>query len=530
MGCKNLIFTLILMSLAANTFQREMIVTMMSSSDIKLVTTGNGNTESIIYDNMHTKEQEENDFQTYKVSAEIKENLNWYVNFKNSLIVDFASEDPKKFVPDNPNYYNVVSKRGFLLTSFSVFILLFLFVGFYLRIASGECGGYKTIIRKPTKGMRYGIFLRVAIGTLIFLVSFALTGYFSYKDRSYALNIASSLVNANESQLSRMEKIFKDIRRINKKKFNVIYSVLSYERFQVGMFIESIKLEYQKSLKNAKSINKEVIIGTKNKTFIKLLVILILMIVGLMSWIFVYKYRSLTNALLLSFLMGVLIVYMIHALGTSFSYFSIFTEICRQSVETFNEKKGNLRVRFYNSFQTILTCLPQKETELMTAQMSSLLIGENTLLIVLRNYFQTADKTIYDRCNGFEKAIEVSKNYEILKASIIQLTKVGEETDTMQRKNMLDILSTAVEIPDIYAMASELHTCAQLKEWNHEMNSKMCFDGLNAHFYSLIFFLISIFGVIIIGMAMFSSENIIRGLYNEEIQYVKTNKLRYDWN
>lgn len=40
----------------------------------------------------------------------------------------------------------------------------------------------------------------------------------------------------------------------------------------------------------------------------------------------------------------------------------------------------------------------------------------------------------------------------------------------------------------------------------------------------------AIIGIFIIACGIYLSENVIRGIYNEEIKYVKTNKLRYDWN
>ena len=46
----------------------------------------------------------------------------------------------------------------------------------------------------------------------------------------------------------------------------------------------------------------------------------------------------------------------------------------------------------------------------------------------------------------------------------------------------------------------------------------------------MIFLAIAILGLLIISIGVYLSENIIWGIYNEEIQYVKTNKSRYDWN
>jgi len=42
--------------------------------------------------------------------------------------------------------------------------------------------------------------------------------------------------------------------------------------------------------------------------------------------------------------------------------------------------------------------------------------------------------------------------------------------------------------------------------------------------------LLTIASLFVLAGGIFLSENVIRGIYNEEIKYVKTNKQRYDWN
>ena len=46
----------------------------------------------------------------------------------------------------------------------------------------------------------------------------------------------------------------------------------------------------------------------------------------------------------------------------------------------------------------------------------------------------------------------------------------------------------------------------------------------------MIFLALLVIGLLVIATGTYLSENVIRGIYEEEIQYVKTNKSRYDWN
>lgn len=507
---------------------REEIITLSGSSNERMVTTGNAVQNDIKYELMHLNSTETGSFTP--IPKTTHEDLHFYSKFKNRVIMDFPSEDPKQFKPDLPSYYKVASKRGIVFTAIALFMLLTLFSIFYLRIFSGECGGNKTIIRKPQKAKRYSIFTRISVGLLLFSVGFGLTGYLFYFDRSLSLTAGDQLVDANQRQLNRINAIIKSIKSINKKKFNIMYSVLSYEHFQIGWFLDNLVATYQKSKSKSQEIRDVLFLGTKNNMFIKFMVIILTVLALTVTWFFVYKNRSLTNGLVVAFIMGIIAVYMMHVLGSSFNYFSIFVELCHESIDTFNAKKPHMRVRFENSFQSFLTCLPQKETESLVAQMNSLLIAENTLLTVLRNFFKTVDLYALPTFNNLEDAGSVNANLDKIRSSIEKHTVKDDKVDHVLRGNMLKVLDSAYDIPQIYNKASELHNCLELKKWNDFLNTKMCTDGLWYQYYGLIAYLVAFLGICIIGAGFFSSENIIRGLYNEEIQYVKTNKLRYDWN
>ena len=525
----NFLVLLLLISsrICAEIGEREEIVTISSSTDEDFVTTGNGSINQINYEKMHNAENKPTDGTVDPLTIE---QLNRFSNFKNRLIIDFPREDSKRFQPDLPDYYKVASTRGFIFTFVSVALLFSIFATFYLRIFSGECGGYKTIIRKPSKALRYTVFTRMSVGVIVFAVGFTLTSYLAYSDRKIAFQAAEKLQESNIKQLNQIEWLIKEIKRINKIKFNVIYSILSYEHFRIGQFISDLTKVYTQSLEKAEEVNRILFYGTKNNVFLKLLVVLIILGVILISWFFVYKDRKLTNALSLAFLAGILAVYMFHVLGSSFNYFSIFTEMCKESIEIFDPVKGDLRVRFDNSFQNFLTCLPQKETELMTAQMNSLLIGENTLLLVLRNFFKNVDNTLIPGFGGLDGAVVLDVFKDKIREQVLDHTQVDGKTDTLLRQNLLHVLEVALRIPKLYSKANKLHNCFSLSQWSKELNESMCASGVLYQYYSLFSFFVAILGVLIVCIAIFSSENIIRGLYNEEIQYVKTNKLRYDWN
>lgn len=49
--------------------------------------------------------------------------------------------------------------------------MFFIFWVFHLRITKGHCGGYKTIVRKPTKEARHGRIKIISISSIIFIAA-----------------------------------------------------------------------------------------------------------------------------------------------------------------------------------------------------------------------------------------------------------------------------------------------------------------------------------------------------------------------
>lgn len=95
---------------------------------------------------------------------------------------------------------------------------------------------------------------------------------------------------------------------------------------------------------------------------------------------------------------------------------------------------------------------------------------------------------------------------------------------------MTTYVNVFMKLEGILEDLNGLSQCSKQKEWAHEVNTELCEQGLNWEFYAMILLLFSIAAIFSLAVGTFLSENVIRGIYNEEIKYVKTNKLRYDWN
>ena len=87
-----------------------------------------------------------------------------------------------------------------------------------------------------------------------------------------------------------------------------------------------------------------------------------------------------------------------------------------------------------------------------------------------------------------------------------------------------------MNLENILKDLNSLSQCSQQRAWVNEVNKDLCGKGLKWQFYAMIFMLFTISALFSLGVGVFLSENVIRGIYNEEIKYIKTNKLRYDWN
>lgn len=91
-------------------------------------------------------------------------------------------------------------------------------------------------------------------------------------------------------------------------------------------------------------------------------------------------------------------------------------------------------------------------------------------------------------------------------------------------------MDTFLELDDILKELKSLQDCSLQKDWSYEVNQELCDKGLRFEFYAMIFLLMAISAMFPLSVAIFLTENVIKGIYQEESRYVKTNKQRYDWN
>lgn len=109
-------------------------------------------------------------------------------------------------------------------------------------------------------------------------------------------------------------------------------------------------------------------------------------------------------------------------------------------------------------------------------------------------------------------------------------SKIRQAEQSNQDSQIIKYLDLFNQLEGILKDLENLSQCKEQKQWVAEVNNELCSKGLNWQFYAMFFILFTIMAMFSLGVGIFLSENVIRGLYNEEIKYVKTNKLRYDWN
>lgn len=514
--------TLIILGAILQCQAREEIITMSLGLKASQITTGNGNTQLINYEKLHSSSQSMTPFSLDKRISDTFENLK---KIKDNLIVDFSNEDPKVFRPDTADYPYVASKRGYIFNLAAIVLLALLFWIFIIRIAYGDCGGYKTIIRKPTKTDRVKTYIKVTIGSCVFLTAFVVANVMIYKDRQISKDNGIKLVKNNEKQLSRAQSALRRIGELNKQNLDVIYSSLSYERLRVGTFLKPIISSYNYWIQKAQSFNNDFFEGTKNHMYVRILFIFITVSVALLSFVYSYKSRSLTKSLMLSAILGGLALFTLNTMNTQFNHWSIFLEVCEQTIQVIDKRYGDITYNYEMPLNELMNCLSPEETQNMKRQLVSLLIAQNTALTVLRNFFKIENLSIV--VNGYLSSVtSVINNFAKLEE---QLDTIGGQS-SVPVDHLKNILKASLKISEIYNDLEHLDYCYEMRDWSNYYNNSMCRDGIRYQYYT-IFALFGMFvGIAVLAIALFSAENVIRGLYNEEIQYVKTNKLRYDWN
>lgn len=382
------------------------------------------------------------------------------------------------------------------------------------------------MIRKPTKRERYTVIGIVLAGLLIFLTSLIFNVYFGRLDNIRTKELALTLVDANRQQISSFKTIKGMIDKINQKKLNVRFSQVSLEKFKVGNFLEGINLKLQQSLKNAKFLQESFFYSNKNATYLRILLISLSVGISFFLYVVFFRSRKLYMNLILTAAMVVLMIVSLNSLGVLFTNFSVNVEICDQAIKVFNKSYGDVRYRVNHHFNEFLTCLDYDTKQNLKSQMMANLIAVNAVLIIFRNFFNVEDQTVIAK--GYFDSAELVEEHKIqILEHLEEVQSRGDTATYVLMKNFLDIVQL---FNALNQKIDSLLSCDNLKYWADRINKKMCKDGLKFQFYSGVAFFGIIIGMLVITLGFFASENIVRGIYNEEIKYVKTNKQRYDWN
>ena len=79
--------------------------------------------------------------------------------------------------------------------------MIVLFWIYVLRLALGECGGYKTIVRKPEREERHRKIYMMILGSGLFILTMSLTFYWMIKIKRTNNQLGKSLITKNKNQL-----------------------------------------------------------------------------------------------------------------------------------------------------------------------------------------------------------------------------------------------------------------------------------------------------------------------------------------
>ena len=500
---------------------RVSIVTNLSGAPPEHVTTGNAISPHLYWETLHSGStifSEEGARSGYEDFLRLK-------HLRDLMILDFANEDPRTFTPHDDKYFYVVSKRGQVFHLLATLAIGVVFWIFYMRVANGDCGGYKTIVRKPTKDARYSLHAIVAGGFVVFMAGFVYVNVHMIYDRDISRLAGNAMVQHNSDQLELFESAMAKISEINTNDVDVIYSEQSYERFHVGNYGRFASKQLRRSLRKASEFNETIFRGTKNSIYLSALVLLLGVCFLLFGFFYAYKNRKVLVALFLSAGMSMLLVFGIIAFASLFNYFSVFVDVCDQTYKVFDVSLGHVENRLNNRFTQHLTILSPNKKQMLKTQINTVLLAQNTVLTILRNYFDSAvHQSKFDRKLDSIGLLLANRNE--LEAKIAETAASKPEL----RDNLIKFLDYAEELNSVYKKLAALDSAVHLKQWAKQMNQEVCTNGLHNQWKVIWGFVVMLLGLMILNMGIYFSENIIRGIYNEEIMYVKTNKLRYDWN
>lgn len=99
-----------------------------------------------------------------------------------------------------------------------------------------------------------------------------------------------------------------------------------------------------------------------------------------------------------------------------------------------------------------------------------------------------------------------------------------------ENQKLIQYLGLFKKLDQVQGTLESLSKCKEQQSWSVEVNNSLCKTGLTYQFYAMVFMGLMALALFVLAFSVFLSENVIRGIYNEEIKYVKTNKQRFDWN
>ena len=504
------------------TAQRTQIITYSPINTNQFKTTGNVNTQNINFEKLHTPF---NLPVSGRPNVMIIKSVNESVFIRNALTLDLANEDPKRFNPNSKSYWQIILKRGYLFNIIGLMCLITVFGMFFLRMAFGDCGGYKWKTRKSVKKDRYFLHAINMIGFFVFLLGFGYTAYYMTVERDMVTHMSNDLIERNLRQVSKAENLHNFIDEINKSKHNVMYSAMSFEKFTIGNYIKDLTKAYEKSKNSAENLIKNFFETSSIFINTRTLFILLIIFFSVFAFIYTYKKRKKGSSLALSVVLTFTLVLCFNSIAAIFNIWSVYVDICDESIRVFSHGRPDLRYNPNNPFDGMITCLNSKEKQLLANQRTSLLIGQNAIILMLKNYFDIEDKGIV--MEGLMDNVDSIDRYFV---RLVKSLKVTTERNGQSYVKLRNYLMLIKDINMNLREIEELSDCLELKEFLVNFNTHMCTSGMDAHYNIMCGYFTMAFGIAMLLGCFYLTENVIHSLFNEEFQYVKTNKLRYDWN
>lgn len=517
-----LTFMILVSLLIPDVSSRELIVTNNQGTKKQHKTTGDGNAFELYYPDLHLPISMA---QPEKTKRKIKDMLAEHTKIRDRWLLDVANEDPRAFMPNSHTYWNAVSKRGYLFNIISISFIILAFWVFILRIVFGECGGYKMEVRYSVKSERYILHAINLTGFIIFAIAYGYMAYNMLDEKAVSKAIGKSLVVHNKNQVETAEKVYRYIKQTNFRKLTVMYSSISYDKFRVGNYIKSLQLVYAESLKEARAFREEFFYESSNRISSRALALLFVVGVSVGAFFIGYKKRITLVSMIVSMLLLFVIVFCFDNLASVFNYWSVYVDMCNASVPAFDYGKTKLRLRPDNEFDSLLTCLNPKYKQKLHAQITSLLIAQNSIFIMMKNYFEIEDRGVIME-GLFDSALSVQRNL----GKILERLKNSTVANKRSFGSLKKYVQLIGELNQRFDELEKLSMCYELNKWLSEFNNSACSIGLPAYYNIIWGYVWIIVGIFAMVCSMYISESAVQSLKKEENVYVKTKRLRYDWS